>query len=347
MSKLTIGYSVLAAFKSCPQKFINDYFLRLQPKNSGSGAAALNFGSLIHFGIEIVGASKLQSLPSLEACYGEIDYLTSGQPPALDSAGNPLPELQSKHILIQALHAMAAFAASQRYALCAFVEDERRSLKHALLLMTRYVFHHYPESLQYETFEQFLTASLGTINGVEVLYEGTVDGTTSDALVEHKTTSYLNTSFLDRINPSDQVTGYLWLLNKNFPDRNIMKTVFDGISTSGYGKSYGAVTSQPARWTINTKPDTLFLRTETWRTQDQLNDWEVRTKDTISQLIDTIRKYQQGGLITRRAPDACTEFNSTCKFISLCRSTNAADEAQLRAAMYEPAEPWIGFKWTD
>ena len=343
MKKLRIDFSTLETFKSCPQKFVNEYILRLSPLGSGD-AVALNFGDLIHFATELLGLAAVPSLPPIEECYAEIEYLSSNQPPLIDAAGQPLEQLRDKPLLIQVLHATAAYAAQKGFPLCAYNSDERRSLKHALLLLTRYAFHYYPESIKYQTFEQSVEYPLGIIDGVEVTYCGTVDGTTEDSMIERKTTSYLNSNFLERVNPSDQVTGYLWLFDKLYPEKKIRKTIFDGISTGGYGKSFGAATSQPARWTINTKPETLFLRTETYRSDQQLIDWEVRTRATISRVIATINAHQAGSLIERRAPSACTEYNSTCKFISLCRSSTQDTERDLRGVAFVRQEDWKNFK---
>lgn len=325
MSELYIDYSTLSAWRLCPQKFRYEYQLNL----ARGSTEALDFGTLMHFGCELLGKAGDDVSATPTQIEEEIAYLTSGEPPDPNRTDNTL---------LKVLHFTAIEGSA--FPLARLANDERRSLKHALTLVARYAMHYQNDPLRYTTFEAFHQAYLGeTPKGNNVFYRGTVDGLTADAVIERKTTSYINSGFLNRINPNDQATGYLFLGRDLTGNASLSKIVFDAISTSGYGRSWEAKTSQPDRWTINTNPEKLFLRTETTRSEDQIADWRRRVLSDADRLLEDY----VADSVSANAPDACTMFNTTCSFIQLCQSSSAIRKT-LEANTLRKTERWKGFE---
>lgn len=331
VGKLTIDFSTRALWQSCPQRFAYN-----SVRNFVSGSTdALNFGSLMHYGTELLGKAALSELPPLEACDAEIDYLASGENP--DPAG-------TDNTLMKILRMMVMETSEQNYPLRHLAQDERRSLKHALSLLARYAHNHHPEVLHLQDFETKYKALLGyTTQGDEVWYKGTIDGITDDAVLERKTTGWIDT-YTRSINPNDQATGYVWLARQLTANPSLNKVVFDIISTDGYGRSKGALTTRPAQWNLYKNPAKLFLRTETYRTEDQIERWAAGVLADSEYIIRDIKAARDAKPITQHAPKACHDYNTACPYLALCQSPKILREDLEANFEIVPTEQiWPGF----
>lgn len=335
MAKLTIDFSTRALWQACPQRFAYQ-----SVRNFVSGSTdALNFGSLLHFGTELLGKANLTTLPALEACDHEIEYLVSGENPDPDGTDD---------ILLKILRHMTCEATEQKYPLRHLAQDERRSLKHALALLARYAHHYHPETLRLMDFETKHTARLGqTKSGVDVFYRGTIDGLLDDAVLERKTTGYID-NYSRSVNPNDQATGYLWLARQLTGNQDINRVVYDVISTMGYGKSRSAASSRPAQWNLYANPAKLFLRTETTRTKDQILRWRDGVLSDAEQIVKDIRATRDGETVVQHAPKACHDYNTSCPFIALCQSGEQLCK-QLEASfeVVAPEARWEGYEFSE
>lgn len=296
IKSITIDFTSLNLYRTCPQKFA---YRILQSLGHGDESPALSFGKLAHYGIEQL--NRLAASPD-PAAYPELEYLAERNQPDLTKLG-----------LVGALNLVANEAATSP--LFRVLSDERRSLRHLLLLLVKYCEHWNPDALRTSNLEVKHKAYLGiTRSGVQVFYSGTLDGLCGGKIIERKTTSYLNAGFINRINPNAQATGYIYLARDLYKDPALNTVIFDAISTGGYGRQ-GAI-ANPSRWLINTEPAKLFLRTETYRTDAQLEEWRAQTLADCDRLIEDISR----GRFSTNQPDACTAFNSTCPFIDICRA---------------------------
>jgi hypothetical protein len=249
-----------------------------------------------------------------------LDWLASG--------GNPHDDCQDG--LGRVFNTLALAAAKTRVA--SLVSTERRSLKHLLTLLTRYVENYFPDVLHPVMLECHHTTKIGEIADTTVNFTGTLDMLEADRVIETKTTSFIGASFLDRTNPNDQATGYC-VLSSDLLGKEIRTVVFNGISTSGFG-----LKSHDGQWPINKEPSKLFLRAETYRTDEMIDDWRRRLLKDASQILANIRDND----FSANAPDACTMFNSLCPYADLCRASSAA-RPQLINNLYT-VEKWRGFK---
>jgi hypothetical protein len=228
------------------------------------------------------------------------------------------------------------------------VPTERRSIDHAKLLLTRYSENYFPDVISPTFFETTHRIKLSVLNDVEIWYGGTLDMLESPAtgeprVIETKTTSYLGSSFMDRCHPNDQGTGYCILAADKLA-RPVHTILFNGISTSGYG-----LKSDAAKWPINSEPSKLFLRMESHRTDDELEDFRFRMVCTAKDILRDFREFLNSGndaydYISCNPPDACTMFNTTCPYIDLCRAKQETRETLIRNTLIH--EPWRGFRVT-
>ena len=329
--KLYIDYSTLTLWRLCPQKFRFNSQMNLM----GGNTDALNFGSLIHYATELLGVENKKAplvLPSDEAIHQEIEALCDKQPPDVRNVTDPF---------LRILH-MIASEASQ-YVLYNLMPDERRSLRHALKLTVAYAKKYTPETLKYTDFEKKFEVKLGkTANGHEVFYRGTIDGVLENGILERKTTYDLN-AFLNLLSPNYQAVGYVWAARELTGNKTINRVVFDGIGTKGYGKSPGAATSNQSRWTINTAPETLFLRAETVVSEMQIENWKAQTLKDADRLIEDC----QAADVTRNAPSACQAYNTSCSYKAICMSTSKAIETALVNNYTKQTDIWDGYLLTE
>jgi len=316
VKKLVIDYSTLSTWRTCPSKFNYRYVQQLTGK---SDSEALVFGSLVHRGLERIYRDCGSVVPT-DGTTHEIDYLGSGNIPS--STNDPLTN---------ALHWIAAEAA--KTCIGTTLPDNRRSIKHLLTLLTAYFKNYFPDPLVPSRFESFHKVALTD----RISFCGTVDGIvdTIPAVFETKTTSFLNSNFLERLNPNDQATGYC-VLASDLLGKPVRTIVFNGISTSGYGMTPGALTSKPDKWMLYREPARLFLRAETHRSDADIEDWLSRLLRDCNRIIEDI----ESDTFSKNGPDSCTIFNSTCSFIDLCRTRKENVPILIQNTM--KVEPWKG-----
>jgi len=205
--------------------------------------------------------------------------------------------------------------------------EVRRGTEHLRQLLRAYVSNYHPEVLRLVQFETFAELPINDW----LTYCGTIDGLLDDGTVfETKTTSFLGGSFLERMRPNDQATGYC-VLASALVGTPVRRVIFNGASTAGWGLKGSAQT-----WPLYKDPAKHFSRQETTRTEEEIEDWMRRL------LLDAerIRTALEGGQWSANAPDACTQFNSTCPYIDLCRSRATNRAILIKTTMKE--EPWKG-----
>jgi hypothetical protein len=217
---------------------------------------------------------------------------------------------------------------------------------HLYTLLQRYIENYLSpngDSIKPLHFETKHRMYLGQVNGTAVYYQGRLDMLEESRIVETKSTSYLGGSFLDRTKPNDQATGYCVLASDKL-GKPIRNCLFNGISTSGYG-----LKSEPAKWPINKTPADLFLRAETFRTDEDIESWKTRALVSCDRLVSDLTLWLNNralaeDTIEQNAPDACTMFNTTCPYIELCRSQKVNRETIMTNTLN--TEPWESFSYT-
>lgn len=335
LKSITVDYSTRAAWMTCPQRFVYD---AIHGFASGS-TDPLDFGSLIHFGCEVLGKANPTNLPSKESIDEEIEYLSDQAP--------PLPE-ETNDLFLKVLRYTAAEAAEKAYPLFRAPALSRRSLRHALTLLSRYALHYYPADLTHASYETKHKVLLGTIthngNPVDVYYKGTIDGILSDgSVLERKTTGYIDT-YAKKVNPNDQATGYLYLARDLMKNESIDRVVFDVISTSGYGPDKRTKNPDPNRWLIYTEPSKLFLRTETSRSEDQIAEWKERLLLDADSMVTCVERALNEQVVSKNAPGACDSFFTPCPFIHMCQAPSDIRTVLERNAV-KKVEVWDGFSY--
>lgn len=329
--KLYIDFSTLDEYRLCPQKFIYKSILNL---SSGS-TEALDFGTLVHFGTELLGMASLSSLPSLETIDQEIAFLMENPPQANECKDN----------LIRILH-YTAEEASKYPNIFNLPPVFRRSVKHLLTLISRYAINYFPEPLKLNTFESQLEAYLGTTSsGVDIFYRGTRDGLGDDFILERKSTSFLGSKFEQMVNPNNQASGYIWL--EQTLGNDLDRIIFDGISTTGYGMNPKYKTSDESKWDIYRNPQKLFQRLETTRDKLQIQEWKQDVLYTCERLVnDILNALKSDYMAPKNAPKACDTYNTLCAYKQLC-SLNVDYRNQLINAFERNEKPWKGFALED
>jgi PD-(D/E)XK nuclease superfamily len=301
---ISIDFSTLNLWRTCPQKFAYQTLMSLAPLGQEE-SSALTFGKLAHLGIELLNNTKSTPNPgSLE----EIEYLVAHNPPhPVDGFLGVLNKVTSE---------------ASKTPLFRLLPDERRSLRHLLLLLHHYVNKWHPEMHPAKVSEKKHKVFLGyTSSGIQVFYTGTIDGISYDnKILERKTTSYLDAGFINKINPNAQACGYITLARDLLKDDTIDTVIFDALSTTGYGKSFGALTSRPDSWKLNKDPNSLFLRIETMRQQAHLDEWRENVLYDAERMVQDIIR----GKFAAHDPDPCTAYNSTCPYINICRAVPSA-----------------------
>lgn len=281
IKSIKIDYTTLAAWRTCPQKFVYRYLMSLTEDRP---SPALEFGKLMHRAVELLNTQSFEAA---------IEILCN------ETTTHNLPL------------------------------SGRRSLDHLFKLVRAYHENYFPDPIASELLEIKATAKLGhTPQGIEVYYCGTIDGVLDRGdkidIIERKTTSWLGESFLNRMNPSAQATGYVYLAGKTI-QKPIDRIIYDGISTAGYKD--GILSTKAA----------LFMRAETSRSEEAIAEWRTGVLRDVDRLVEDVLS----GTASRSEPDACGLYNTTCPYINLCRSSSAARPALINNTML--TDPWPSF----
>lgn len=294
---LSIDSSTLSDYRTCPTYFS---LRHVQGLDSPTKSDALSFGDLVHKGLERL-------------------YQGSGLAATLEALKSEAPE---------------SILTAQPLA--------RRSFEHLSKLLTAYVGHYFPDTQAPDKFEHHAQSYLGEVEYVDrsipITYSGTLDGlnTKTNTVFETKTTSYLDSRFLDRTTLNHQATGYVFLAQSlGYPVEGVL---FNAISTGGYGSS--AQAPRPQSWPLHKDPSKLFLRAHTYRSAEHLAQWKAEVLATCADIIRDVER----DFYTSNKPDACTRFNSRCSMYDICSASASVRPAIIKNA-YTVA-PWRGLKLT-
>lgn len=308
IKRIVLSYSVLNAYKQCPQYFMYRYLKGLSKPEvlSSTTGSPLVFGQLAHKFLELYH-------------------------------GGVMPhEAQSRVMAEAGISSLRSVA-----------PGETRSCLHLDLMMSKYLdTYSDPDSeftpvlienkpaLEYEN--DFLLATLS--NGCQVIWRQHYDGIVemrdgSNAILEHKTSSgNLHEDLVQRMLPNDQAVGYVYGVKKtlSFP---ITGVYFNGLCTYRPLVNPGY---KPRDMSKKAMP--LFYRRFVEIADWQLDEWESETLRTVKRLIEDIEESVFG----KNAPDACTLWNRRCAFADLCQTTGK-NRANIIELAYETPPPWKGF----
>jgi len=287
---MTLDFTTLCAYRTCPTKFKYSLLHGWRPETASD---PLVFGQCIHEAL---------------ACYHE--------------TGNPQATLGKFESVANETH------------LKELEPSAMRSVAHGTALLTEYF-----KQYENDAFGQFrplmtkeqkptLELKLETDINEWLTYDGLCDGVVSDTAtgehkgLEHKTSYVLGTQFANRMKPNDQLTGYVYLLQKNGYD-------IDTIVANGL---------QTARKKIETNPRDCFSRHETRRTPIELHEWREKLVRAASRMKADI----ETGLFDSNMPDACSMWNTRCSFTDVCNIAPQDRDRMLKGSFRK--DPWHMFK---
>lgn len=318
---ITIDYTTLSSWRKCPTFFRYKYLEALSkistftPEETQKRGSPLEFGRLIHRGLELWHAGGLAPGDVLDAVYMEAarTELVHVTP---DGDRN-IPHLQ------ELLHAYCQKYPDPHGDFTPVERDGTKFLEYA-----------------YEF-------KLGTVGGIPITWKQHWDGLVmqkdgSHAVLEHKTASGdPRGSFSDRMLPNDQAIAYS-LGASLFLGVPTTPVLFNGISSDRNAISEEWRKAQADRHAKNPTrfkpPFEPFLRCLINITPEHHAEWLASALRDVRRLIEDIQEAS----FSRNAPDACTVFNRRCAFSDLCKFTGQARSSMLEF-QYEKLEPWKGF----
>jgi len=295
---MTIDYTGIASYRSCPEKFRAAYLLKRSPVTTSD---ALSFGSGVHEGLAewhrggVVGTDDICVHNFKEfADFASVEY-------------------RVPHDCARC-RAIAAFVkAAQQTQLVNLPSSSARSIPHGMNLLWHYARIYGAPHAQFKPLilQDTMKPAVELMLTTEILpwltFKGTVDMAAKEVLsgrpvgVEHKTTYYLNQAFLNRARLNDQVSGYIYLLQQNVhPD--VTSICWNALQT--------------AHKKLTTSPEECFARTTTRRSDAQLDEW----KQNLIITAERIREDIERDLWQRTMPDACVAWNSMCAFADSCNA---------------------------
>ena len=278
----TYDNTMLSTYLECPQKFFWTHIREL--RKIGTGVAA-DFGAWMHTVLAHYYTAILEgekrSVELMKHCVAEV--------PAWPESADLLDSLYTQ--------ATGEF------------------------LLTAYAEHYKGERLEPTMVEQSFALP---IEG-QFLYVGRIDLVgiveSVNSIVDHKTTTRLGPSFIRKISPNRQGTGYIWALRQYVDD--ISSFVLNGIRVTANRKNPGFVRTFPAN-----------------RMEYDIDKWQ---KDTLEIIEHILRSYQRRSWIMNT--DACSNFGD-CPYRTLCLMRK--DPYELRPpGTYEHHrwEPYAGAKF--
>ncbi len=116
--------------------------------------------------------------------------------------------------------------------------------------------------------------------------------------IDHKTSRFFGDAFIRQFKLSGQMTGYIRGLQQIWPGENISRAMINCLRVTSKidGDSFG-------RWFTN-------------RTPYEIEEWEQEVKSAWVR----IEQYRAANHWPKHAPYACTSYNKTCEYYSLCTS---------------------------
>lgn len=322
--KTLLTYSALNTFRNCPRKYKNRYLDNLRPRER---AEALSFGSVIHSAIELWYRSQ-------EAESRLRDVLTY-----IDDAFEN--RLVDPNLMVQWHLAMAMIRGyAKRYAIEEFevVEVEKEFVG---------------EIRNPDTGRQSQTFRMaGKVDGIVRCHDGMY-------LLEHKTASTVDASYLDKLWTDTQIALYCYYLRElGYP---IVGVIYNVLLKSrlkqGKGETQDEYEARKAELASKNKSGKSTAKRQMPETdeefQDRLTEWYSRpeafhrefiylSEDRLAMLQDEVWEITQQYLDARRRgkwllnTSNCFSYQRPCEYLAYCQSgfnPNVADN------LYEIALP--------
>jgi RecB family exonuclease len=322
--KTLLTYSALNTFRNCPRKYKNRYLDNLRPRER---AEALSFGSVIHTAIELwYRSSNTES--RLRDVLAYID----------DAFGNRLVD---SNLMVQWHLATAMIRGyAERYATEDFevVEVEKEFVG---------------EIRNPDTGRQSQTFRIaGKVDGIVRCHDGLY-------LIEHKTASTVDASYLDKLWTDTQIALYCYYLRElGYP---IVGVIYNVLLKSrlkqGKGETQEEYEVRHAELAAKNKSGKSTAKRQMPETDDEfqtrLTEWYSRpeafhrefiylSEDRLSMLQDEVWEITQQYLDARRRgkwllnTSNCFSYQRPCEYLAYCQSgfnPNVADN------LYEIALP--------
>ena len=118
-------------------------------------------------------------------------------------------------------------------------------------------------------------------------------------IVDHKTTGWSLMNLERALRVSHQATGYLWLWNNNFPDKQAAGVVFNVL------RSY------------NGKPS--FGRPIVYKTAEDVSKFQRDVAKILDRIANTVAEPDPTFIMNT---DSCYKYNKACPFLELCQGSN-------------------------
>jgi RecB family exonuclease len=322
--KTLLTYSALNTFRNCPRKYKNRYLDNLRPRER---AEALSFGSVIHTAIEL----WYRSSDSESRLRDVLTYIA-------DAFENRVVDSNQ---MVQWHLAKAMFRGyAERYATEEFeiVEVEKEFVG---------------EIRNPDTGRQSQTFRIaGKVDGIVRCYDGLY-------LLEHKTASTVDASYLDKLWTDTQIALYCYYLRElGYP---IVGVIYNVLLKSrlkqGKGESQQEYAVRHAELAAKNKSGKSTAKRQMPETDDEfqsrLTEWYSRpeafhrefiylSEDRLAMLQDEVWEITQQYLDARRRgkwllnTSNCFSYQRPCEYLSYCQSgfnPNVADN------LYEIALP--------
>lgn len=316
---MTIDFTGLNTWRSCPQKFNYGYVVGRKP---AAPSDPLAFGSCIHEGLAVWHSGSDDK--NDEICKHNFDEFISG----------PTKTYRVPHDCVRCRMLAKFVEVAHETHLPQIPDDKPRSVVHGLNILWAYAnAYGWPKKTFVPLMDDDMNPRVEVAMSLDLkpwlTYRGRMDMVANEVTtgaivgVEHKTTYYLNEAFLNKARLSDQVTGYIYLMKET-------------IAPDAIGIYWNALQTAPRK--ILTDPGSCFSRNLTRRTDEQLWEWEKRTIRTA----ERIREDIESGVFSPNFPDACCAWNSLCAFADVCQAPRDDRDAILSASY--AINEWEGVK---
>jgi len=313
-----IDFTIGSTFRLCKERSRLAFVEDLVPKEGV--APPLDFGSAFHAAIaKWLTARALQTDdPEAQAKRAFIDYLRT-------SGGN-LPISMDNEA------------------------SEPRSIERGLALLDcyfdRYRNEHYAPITRPDTGEPYVEMGFAVHfmdwRGTPVFLVGRIDALKLNRIdnkiyiFELKTTRIGLSSFVKRIRPNPQLTGY-YMAAKELMAFDIAGVIWDAVFIST--RQPNAKSKDPWLQNFGIDQEKDFVRVETRRSSVDVDEYLI-------DLVETTREYlelQERDLPrwTRSAPDACFMYNNPCPYLEIC-VTNINPSIIQSKFQKRRWEPWKG-----
>jgi RecB family exonuclease len=322
--KALLTYSALNTFRNCPRKYKNRYLDNLRPRER---AEALSFGSVIHKAIELWYRSR-----DTESRLSEVlAYIDD----AFENRVSDLNHMVQWHLATAMMHGYAERYATEDFEV---VEVEKEFVG---------------EIRNPDTGRQSQTFRIaGKVDGIVRCHDGLY-------LLEHKTASTVDASYLDKLWTDTQIALYCYYLRElGYP---IVGVIYNVLLKSrlkqGKGETQEEYEVRHAELAAKNKSGKSTAKRQMPETDDEfqarLTEWYSRpeafhrefiylSEDRLAMLQDEVWEITQQYLDARRRgkwllnTSNCFSYQRPCEYLAYCQSgfnPNVADN------LYEIALP--------